>query len=320
MQRELEYVYAVYQTRSFSKAAKFLYASQPAVSMAVQRVEEDLGFPVFDRQAHPLQLTEAGEMFIRHVERIRESEKTLRSEIDRTSGSEEKSLRIGCSPLKASYLIPEIIARFRRMEPDISIQIVNSFRRGMLRDLQDHKVDIAINTFLDTDNSDYLYIPACEIHYLLGVPADLPVNERLRDAALSGKEVSEGKHLSRSCPHVPLSEFAETPFIEISEGTELYEQSRRIFAESGIRLRGKVAVSSPVLAHGLALKGVGAAIVGDYLVSADSPLRYYHLRTKWERISFYFVLRKDHELLPHQKLFIDLVREYMKERGEEENP
>ena len=59
MERDLEYVYAVYQMGSFSKAAKFLFASQPTVSMAVQRVEEDLGYPVFDRQFHPLQLTAA---------------------------------------------------------------------------------------------------------------------------------------------------------------------------------------------------------------------------------------------------------------------
>ena len=45
MERDLEYVYAVYQMGSFSKAAKFLFASQPTVSMAVQRVEEDLGYP-----------------------------------------------------------------------------------------------------------------------------------------------------------------------------------------------------------------------------------------------------------------------------------
>ena len=95
MERDLEYVYAVYQMGSFSKAAKFLFASQPTVSMAVQRVEEDLGYPVFDRQSHPLQLTAAGERFIQHVERVRESEKALRTEIDKIYRQEEEILRIG---------------------------------------------------------------------------------------------------------------------------------------------------------------------------------------------------------------------------------
>ena len=320
MQRDLEYTYAVYKTGSFSKAAILLYASQPAVSMAVQRVEEDLGYPVFDRQAHPLRVTEAGEIFFRHVERIRESEKTLRSELDKSSNAKEKTLRIGCSPLKAAYLIPEVISRFRRLEPDVEITLVNSFRQGILRDLLDHKVDIAINTFLDTNNEDFTYIPACEIHYLLCVPSDQPVNDRLHDFVLSGQDVAAGKHLLRKCPHVPVSLFSETPFIAFSEGTELYEQSRKIFAESAFKPDIKVTVSSPVMAYGLALKGVGATIAADYLVSKDSPLCYYHLRTRWERGTFYFVLRKEHQLLSQQELFMDLFRDYMRERGQEENP
>ena len=116
MERDLEYVYAVYQMGSFSKAAKFLFASQPTVSMAVQRVEDDLGYPVFDRQSHPLQLTAAGERFIQHVERVRESEKALRTEIDKIYRQEEEILRIGCSPLKSSYLMPEVIAKFHSLE------------------------------------------------------------------------------------------------------------------------------------------------------------------------------------------------------------
>ncbi len=320
MERDLEYIYAVYQTGSFSKAAKFLYASQPAVSMAVQRVEDDLGYPVFDRQSHPLQLTGAGELFIRHVERIRESEKVLRSEIDRSSGAKANALRIGCSPLKASYLIPEVIARFHQREPDIEITVVNSFRQGMLRDLQDHKTDIAINTFLDKDNTDFTYIPACEVHYLLGVPTFQPINGRLHDFALSGKDVAAGAHLRRKCPHVPITLFEEIPFVVISEGTEYYEQSRKIFAESGFKPNTEIMVSSPVMAHELAMKGIGATIVGDYMVAADSPLLYYHLRTRWERRDFYFVLRKEHQIMKHQKLFIKLFQEYMSERGVEENP
>ena len=222
MERDLEYVYAVYQMGSFSKAAKFLFASQPTVSMAVQRVEDDLGYPVFDRQSHPLQLTAAGERFIQHVERVRESEKALRTEIDKIYRQEEEILRIGCSPLKSSYLMPEVIAKFHSLEPDTEVVIVNSFRQGLLRDLQNHKVDIVINTFLETNNTDFTYIPACEVHYLLGVPADCPINRQLKDFALSGRDIIEGKHLLRECLHVPISVFAETQFVDFSGGSEFY--------------------------------------------------------------------------------------------------
>ena len=320
MERDLEYVYAVYQMGSFSKAAKFLFASQPTVSMAVQRVEEDLGYPVFDRQSHPLQLTAAGESFIQHVERIRASEKTLRSEIDRNYRREEEILRVGCSPLKSSYLMPEVISKFHSLEQDTEVVVVNSFRQGLLHDLQNHRVDIVVNTFMETNNKDFTYIPACEVHYLLGVPADWPINRQLEDFALSGKDIIEGRHLSRECLHVPISVFADVQFVDFSGGSEFYEQSRRIFEESDFKPGVKVTVSSPVMAHAMAMSGVGATIVGDYMVEEDSPLLYYHLRTRWERRTFYFVLRKEHQLTKKQELFIDLLRKYMRERGQEQNP
>ena len=117
MQRDLEFTYAVYKTGSFSQAAKFLYASQPAVSMAVQRTEEELGYQIFDRQTKPLQLTAQGELFIQHIERVRDSEKMLLSELEKTNGTEHARLRIGCTPMHAIYVMPEALSRFREIEP-----------------------------------------------------------------------------------------------------------------------------------------------------------------------------------------------------------
>ena len=315
MERDLESVYAVYRTGSFSKAAKYLFASQPAVSMAIQRVEENLGYSVFDRGTHPLRLTEEGEILIRHLERIRESERNLRAELDRKAGLKGDSLRLGCSPLKSAYLIPEVISRFRQMEPDTEITVVSSFRQGMLRDLKEHRTDLAINTFLDTDRMDFTYIPVCELRYLLEVPENFVSDKRLREVAMSVEDILSGKHLQQNCPRVPVSLFREVPFVVYSEGTELYEQSRKIFSESDFRPDTKVTVSSPVMANELARKGVGAALVGDYMVTEGSSLLYYNLRTRWERRAFYFVLRKDEQLQPPQKRFIELCRDYMRERG-----
>ena len=61
MLKDREYVYTVYQEGSFSKAAQRLFISQPALSIAVRRVEEKVGLPLFDRQARPLRLTPAGD-------------------------------------------------------------------------------------------------------------------------------------------------------------------------------------------------------------------------------------------------------------------
>ena len=58
MLRNMEYVYEVYKQGSFTKAAKSLYVSQPCLSALVKKTEEKLGFPIFNRNSNPLQLTE----------------------------------------------------------------------------------------------------------------------------------------------------------------------------------------------------------------------------------------------------------------------
>ena len=66
----MDYVYAVWQEKSFSAAARKLFVSQPALSASVRKVERELGLPIFNRSTTPLQLTDAGRAYIDAAERI----------------------------------------------------------------------------------------------------------------------------------------------------------------------------------------------------------------------------------------------------------
>ena len=63
----MDYVYAVYKEKSFTKAARNLYISQPSLSASVKHVEERLGSPIFDRSTKPFTLTECGKKFSRKI-------------------------------------------------------------------------------------------------------------------------------------------------------------------------------------------------------------------------------------------------------------
>ena len=65
-----KYVYEVYKTRSFSKAAANLYISQPSLSATIKKIEARLGTPIFDRSTSPIMLTECGEKYIHYVEHL----------------------------------------------------------------------------------------------------------------------------------------------------------------------------------------------------------------------------------------------------------
>ena len=68
------------------------------------------------------------------------------------------------------------------------------------------------------------------------------------------------------------------------------------------------------MARQMAQRGMGATIVGNFLVKKNSPLVYYRLRTGWGERSFYFVTRRDHTMQEHQDLFIQTFLDVMKTR------
>ena len=74
MRQELEYVYEVYKSGSLSKAAEKLYITQPALSMAIKKIESSIGMTLFDRKVRPFQLTEAGWLYINAITRIKKIE------------------------------------------------------------------------------------------------------------------------------------------------------------------------------------------------------------------------------------------------------
>lgn len=105
MQRDIEYIRMVYKTGSFSKAAELLFASQPTVSLAVQRVEEELGVRLFERGTSPLRPTEAGKRYLAHADRIAQSDAQLRRELDGIHDRFREQLRLGCLPMHTQSLI-----------------------------------------------------------------------------------------------------------------------------------------------------------------------------------------------------------------------
>ena len=92
-----KYVMKINKTRSFSKAAKELYISQPSLSSTVKKLETELGFLIFDRSKNPVELTEKGRIYIEYLEEIMLSEKEMQSKIDRQAVKGKKALRIGAT-------------------------------------------------------------------------------------------------------------------------------------------------------------------------------------------------------------------------------
>lgn len=116
---QVEYVLAVYQKRNFVEAAKFCNISQPTLSMQLKKLEEEIGYILFDRSKMPMIVTEAGERFVEQAKKVLLEYKKLYQR-------EEKELKgeliIGIIPTISSDLIPLFLPKFLKDFPLITIR------------------------------------------------------------------------------------------------------------------------------------------------------------------------------------------------------
>lgn len=142
---------AVAGEKSFSRAAEKLLRTQPAVSLAIQRLETQLGDRLIDRNGRDLLLTDAGRLVMEYARRFenlaREMENALAELKDKAAGR----LIIGSNEMTALYLL-EHIDRYRRMYPKVKVQVRRSLSSRIPSDLIDGDLELGLISYEPNDD------------------------------------------------------------------------------------------------------------------------------------------------------------------------
>lgn len=148
--RQYEYVCAIGQYGSLSAAAQHLNVSQPALSNALTRVEDKLGYPLFARKrGAAMALTPQGRSFIEDAEALLTSAARLENASD--TGAVKARLRLGCFVDLAPFLLARALRQLRSILPDIAVSYrVDSFQ-GLISGLADGQIDLALTYGLSMD-------------------------------------------------------------------------------------------------------------------------------------------------------------------------
>jgi DNA-binding transcriptional LysR family regulator len=141
--RHVRYFLAVSEELHFGRAARRLHVTQPPLSAAIRRLEDELGVRLLDRTSRSVVLTDAGRVF------ADESRKTLAAlhaavEETRRAAGRAATRRIGCVPSLPLEWLLEYIEGLRRREPGIWIQIANEYTLAQLEQLRAGALDLAI--------------------------------------------------------------------------------------------------------------------------------------------------------------------------------
>jgi LysR family transcriptional regulator, hydrogen peroxide-inducible genes activator len=141
---ELKYVVAVAQTQHFSKAAEACHVSQPSLSIAIKKLEEELGIIIFQRGKRQVEVTPEGEAVVQQAQKVIEEVEKLNYLKSLQKSPLEGILKIGAIFTIGPYLFPSLIPFMREHYPDMPLHIDEDYTESLRKKLLKAEIDIAV--------------------------------------------------------------------------------------------------------------------------------------------------------------------------------
>lgn len=282
MFQNMEYVYEVYKEKSFSKAAKNLYVTQPCLSAMVKKVEKKLGIPIFNRNVKPIQLTEYGLEYIRYVEQIMTLQNNFETYLNDVRDLKSGKIAIGSNNLCTSFVLPRIIKSFTDKYPEIKIEL----HEGNIFYLEDQIKKGTLDLILDNYPIDENIYEKKVFHtenLLLAVPNKLKLDSELSKCGLSKEDIINDVHLDKSSPTVSMKCFENYPFVALYPGNDTRNRFDMLCKEADFSPKIILEVEQLVTSYNIVCSNMGIALVSDTLIKnmpIYGDLKYYKLNSK----------------------------------------
>lgn len=310
MLNEMKYVYAVYRERSFTKAAKKLFISQPALSNMVKRAEQEIDTLIFDRSTIPLTLTRDGEIYIRFIEEIMRTEQNLHMYFKDKQQLRTGSLSVGGSSFFCSFILPELIGQFNARHPNVSIDLFEGNVRELRQGLDDESLDLIIETSVrreDTALTAFLYRMETII---LAVPVNDAINNSLKKYQIAPSDIVSGVFTNINTPPVPLEQFKNVSFVLLKEGNDLRTRSLAICREAGFTPKVAIYTDQLLTAANISATGVGAVFMRSdafQYYPIENRFCFYRLKSPLAQREIFFASKKGRNISSAMRTFLRIA-------------
>lgn len=142
--KPLRYFQAIAEANSFTKAAEQLHVVQPAISMAIKKLEAELDLTLFHRHERQISLTDEGRVLLQHSRRILQAIDDARLEMEELKGLTKGEVRIGIPSMLGSYHFPPILMAFRHRYPELDLVVIEGGTWQLQQMLERGELDLAI--------------------------------------------------------------------------------------------------------------------------------------------------------------------------------
>ena len=157
------------KSRNFRKAAEVCFVSQPALSLAVKKLEDELGVLLFERSRNDVKMTAVGELVVEQATRVMEEAKRLKEIANQGNNQLAGPLKLGVIYSVGPYLLPEIIPILRKHAPEMPLIVEENLTSNLETQLRNGVIDVAIIA-LPFELSGVITMPLYEEEFVVVVP------------------------------------------------------------------------------------------------------------------------------------------------------
>lgn len=289
---ELRWFTTLCETGNVGRAAAELGLSQPGLSRALARLEQELGAPLFDRRGRVLALNRFGRAYLEHARRILAEDEAGRRAIADLASPQTGTVALAFLYTIGNWLVPRLLLSFRAKHPRVRFHLEQGGNSANLQALDRGTVDLVI-TAPRPPEPGLAWRALRTEHLYLAVPA--------------------GHRLARRA-RVRIAEAAAEPFVATREGTGLRESTEQLWREAGIEARIAFESDDVPALRGLVAVGLGVAVLprsrtydGSVDASAEPWLRYIPIADPHAERVLGLVWREDRWASPAVTAFRDSV-------------
>lgn len=141
---QLEYVVAVATYKSFVAAAEKCFVTQPTLSMQIQKLEEELGVKLFDRNKHPIAITAMGEAIVEQARIVLAECDKIHELIQNQQNNVSGTFKLAVIPTVAPYILPSLLEHYAVAFPDVKLQVKEMETDQIIVALRNNEIDAAL--------------------------------------------------------------------------------------------------------------------------------------------------------------------------------
>jgi len=286
--RQLEYFQMASRLKNITRAAERLRVSQPNITVAIKKLESELGIQLFDRSQKQLSLTPEGAVFLGRVEVALRSIQDAVLEVNDYKQLQKGTIKIGIPPMMGAYLFPKIFSSFQRRYSHLDVYLHEEGSVAIREQLERDELDFGIIIIPEAAPNLQL-LPMARSRIVCCVPEDSPLAAR---KAITMQDIEDGN------------------LIMLKEGSFLRQTMLQKMKAADITPNIVLESNQVVTILGLVASGVGIAFLLDMVVRDVPGIRAIPLATP-STVDVGLAWKRDRYISRAAQSFIDFSKDIL---------